>query len=485
MLYLTLLKEDNTIKRFVVMRKKSPIYFIAILSLFIGLSCSMRNGHQNETGMSAEKNYANFCAGCHGDHLEKFADKAWMYGDNIQSVITSITHGQEDNGMPAFQLTFSSDEIVALANYVKAGIPSDKETLEPALSGNRIVESEVQKYIVDTIVSGLGVPWGLEFLPNGDILIAERSAKLYRFSNQELQEIRGLPDIMVKGQGGLLDLELHPNYETNGWIYVAYSGYGDNEKEGCTNVIRAKLNGNCLVEKEIIFNGFPDSNKGHHWGCKLEFDRDGFLFFGVGDRGNRDVNPQNLDNHCGKIHRINDDGSIPADNPFVNTPGALPSIYSYGHRNPQGTCMHPETGDIWLTEHGPRGGDELNLVKAGLNYGWPVISYGINYNGTTFTDLTKKEGMEQPVTYWVPSIAPCGTTFVKGDRYKNWENNILVGSLRFQYLERVVLEGKRVIHQEKLLEGIGRVRNVEMSPDGFVYVAIENPGKILKLVPID
>lgn len=350
---------------------------------------------------------------------------------------------------------------------------------------DQVVESEVQRFIVDTVVSGIGIPWGLEFLPNGDLLISERSAKLYRFSNNELQEITGLPEIMVKGQGGLMDLELHPDYENNGWLYISYSGYAeDNKNEGCTNIMRARLEGNQLVDQEEIFNGAPDSNKGQHWGCKLEFDRDGYLFFGIGERGNRDENPQSLENHCGKIHRINDDGSIPQDNPFIHTAGAMPSIYSYGHRNPQGTCMHPETGEIWETEHGPKGGDELNLIKPGLNYGWPVISYGINYNGTTFTDITEKEGMEQPVTYWVPSIAPCGMTFVKGDRYKNWKNNILVGSLSFQYLERVVLDGYQVTHQEKLLEGIGRVRNVEMSPDGFIYVGVENPGRILRLAPI-
>ncbi len=461
--------------------------FTFVVSIVIIVSCSSKNGSEESKLMiQAGVNYQNYCAGCHGNNLEKFEKKDWMYGDNIQSIVNSITHGREDIGMPAFQVTFSEKEIVALANYVKEGLPEDKESLEPALSANDQVESEVQKFIVDTIVSGLGVPWGLEFLPNGDLLIAERSAKLYRFSNNQLFEISGLPDIMVKGQGGLMDLELHPDYENNGWLYISYSGFADgSNKEGCTNIMRAKLDGNSLVDKEIIFDGFPDTNRGHHWGCKLEFDKDGYLYFGVGDRGNRDVNPQSLDNHCGKIHRIFDDGSIPEDNPFVNTANAMPSIYSYGHRNPQGTCMHPETGEIWVTEHGPRGGDELNLIKPAINYGWPVISYGINYNGTKFTDLTEKEGMEQPVTYWDPSIAPCGTTFVKGDRYKNWKNNILIGSLRFMHVERVVLEGNEVVHHERLLEGVGRVRNVEMSPDGFVYVAIETPGKILKLVPVD
>jgi glucose/arabinose dehydrogenase len=449
----------------------------------------MLNGDKDkqvEQQKIAAENYRNFCAGCHGDNLEKFEDKDWMYGDDNSSIIQSIAHGREDMGMPAFEAAFSEEEISALADYVKKGIPEDKESLKPALSADYIVQSETQKFIVDTVVSGLGVPWGLEFLPNGDLLIAERSAKLYRFTNNELQIISGLPEIMVKGQGGLMDLELHPDYETNGWLYISYSGHAEDDKnKGCTNVMRAKLDGNQLTDQEMIFNGFPDSDRGQHWGCKLEFDRNGKLFFGIGDRGSHFENPQSLENHCGKIHRINDDGSIPNDNPFVNTEGAMPSIYSYGHRNPQGTCMDPETGEIWETEHGPRGGDELNLIKPGLNYGWPVICYGINYDGTILTELTEKEGMEQPVTYWVPSIAPCGTTFVKGDRYKNWKNNILVGSLRFMYVERVVLEGNKVTHQEKLIEGIGRVRNVEMSPDGYIYVAIENPGKILRLVPME
>ncbi|WP_159520202.1 PQQ-dependent sugar dehydrogenase [Sunxiuqinia indica] len=468
--------------RFLVNSSFLFAFFVISLS-----SCSMGNGqHSDKQRVKAAENYQNYCAGCHGNNLEKFDEKEWMFGDDNSSLVASITYGRDEMGMPAFEATFSDEEIIALAEYVKEGVPEDKETLKPALSANATVQSEVQNFIVDTVVSGLGIPWGLEFLPNGDLLIAERSAKLYRFTNNELQEISGLPEIMVKGQGGLLDLELHPDYESNGWLYFSYSGYADdNKKTGCTNVMRAKLDGNQLVGQQVIFNGFPDTNKGQHWGCKLEFDREGYLFFGVGDRGNRDENPQSLTNTCGKIHRVNDDGSIPADNPFLDTPNAVPSIYSYGHRNPQGTCMNPETGEIWETEHGPRGGDELNLIKPGVNYGWPVISYGINYNGTTFTELTEKEGMAQPVTYWVPSIAPCGTTFVKGDRYKNWKNNILVGSLRFMYLERIVLEGEQVTHQEKLLENIGRVRNVEMSPDGYIYVAIENPGKILRLIPVE
>jgi glucose/arabinose dehydrogenase len=437
---------------------------------------------------TAAVNYQKFCAGCHGDNLEKFAAKAWMDEKGNASVVKSIKLGIEDIGMPAFQKTFSDAEIEALAVYVKKGIPADKGTLKPAVKAGSVVESQEQKFVVDTVVSGLKVPWGLAFLPNGDMLISEREGTLHVFSKGKLSApIEGLPPIMAFGQGGLLDLCLHPDYRNNGWIYIAYSALNNESKKriGNTAIMRAKLQGNKLVEQQVIFKGTPETDRGHHYGCKLEFDKNGQLFFGIGDRGQHNEFAQKLDNTNGKMHRINDDGSIPKDNPFVNTQGALPSIWSYGHRNPQGNVFHPVTGDFWETEHGPRGGDELNLVKPGVNYGWPVISYGINYDGTILTDLTEKEGMEQPVHYWTPSIAPCGMTFVTSNRYKNWQNNILVGSLRFQYVERVVLRGQSVIHREKLIEGIGRVRNVVMGPDGLVYVGIENPGKIIRLVPVN
>jgi len=230
--------------------------------------------------------------------------------------------------------------------------------------------------------------------------------------------------------------------------------------------------------------GEPATDRNYHFGSKIAFDGKGHIFFGIGDRGQHFDFPQKLDNHNGKIHRLNDDGSIPADNPFVNTPGAMTSVYSYGHRNPQGTCIDPVTGELWVSEHGPRGGDELNLIRPGVNYGWPVISYGINYDGTVLTNLTGKEGMEQPVFYWTPSIGPCGMTFVTGDRYPDWKNNILLGSLPLKHLERVVMKDNAVIHREQLLTGIGRVRNVVMGHDGYIYLAIETPGKILRLMPV-
>lgn len=436
----------------------------------------------------AAVHYQNYCAGCHGERFERFTPKAWMEEEGIETAFNSIKNGIEDIGMPAFKNTFSDKEIEALAVYVKKGVPEDRSQLKPAITPGGVVESEVQKFVVDTVVSGLKVPWGLAFLPNGDLLISERAGTLHLFSNGKLSApLEGLPPVMAFGQGGLLDLALHPEYEKNGWVYMAYSGLNTSSKRriGNTHIMRFKLDGNKITNQQILFKGTPDTDRGHHFGCKLEFDGKGNLFFGIGDRGQHFDFPQKLDNSNGKIHRIRDDGSIPDDNPFVNTPGAQPSIYSYGHRNPQGNNIHPVTGELWVSEHGPKGGDELNLVKPGLNYGWPVISYGINYDGTIITELTEKEGLEQPQFFWTPSIAPCGQTFVTGKRYKNWSNNLLVGSLRFMYVERLVLYRGSVMHREKLLEGIGRVRNVVMSPDGLVYVAIENPGKIVRLVPVE
>ena len=326
-------------------------------------------------------------------NLEKFAAKEWMDEVGTASAFISIKSGIENIGMPSFQKTFTDSEIEALAAYVKKGIPEDKSKLKPAITPGGVVESELQRFVVDTVVSGLSVPWGLAFLPNGDLLISERAGTLHRFSKGKLSTpIKGLPPIMAFGQGGLLDLSLHPDYEKNGWIYIAYSALNTESKNriGNTAILRARLQGDKLVDQQIIYKGTPDTDRGHHFGCKIAFDNKGHIFFGNGERGQHFDFPQKLDNSNGKIHRLNDDGSVPGDNPFVGVPGAIQSIYSYGHRNPQGTCIHPVTGELWVSEHGPRGGDELNLIKPGLNYGWPVISYGINYDGTILTPLFRK-----------------------------------------------------------------------------------------------
>jgi len=337
-------------------------------------------------------------------------------------------------------------------------------------------------YITEIIVPELDIPWGMAFLPDESILITEKTGKLIHFKDNVKHIVEGLPEVYVRGQGGLLDIKLHPNYSENGWIYITYSSPEGNDEGGNTALIRAKLSNNTLTKTQLLYKAGPNTKKGQHWGSRIAFDNDGYLYFSVGDRGNRDVNPQDITRDCGKIYRLHDDGRIPEDNPFVNTSGAKTAIYSYGHRNPQGMTKNPFTGNIWVNEHGPKGGDEINIIEKGKNFGWPVISYGINYSGTSFTDITEKEGMEQPLFYWVPSIAPSGMAIVSSDKYSDWKNNVLVGSLKFQYLERLILENNNVIKREKLFENIGRVRNVIQAPDGYIYIAVEGKG-VMKIIP--
>lgn len=346
----------------------------------------------------------------------------------------------------------------------------------------RINLPEKDLFTLEPVVEKIQNPWGMAFLPDGGILVTEKSGKLLLFQAGKTTEIQNLPEIYVKGQGGLMDVELHPNYKENGWIYLSFASDKGEGNGGNTAIMRAKLNGNRLVNNQLLYKGTPNTTKGQHFGSRLEFDNEGNLYFSIGDRANRDVNPQDVTRDGGKIYRIKDDGRIPSDNPFVNQKGAKTAIFSYGHRNPQGLAKHPGTGKIWEHEHGPRGGDEINIIQKGKNYGWPVITYGINYSGTKITDETSKPGMEQPLHQWTPSIAPCGMTFVTSKRYPEWKNNLLVGSLVFQYLERLVIENNKVVYREKLLENAGRLRNVKQAPDGYIYVGIEGKG-IFRLEP--
>lgn len=433
----------------------------------------------------AAANYQEYCASCHGEKLASFVDRQWLYGNSWNEVFTAIKVGYPDDGMPAYDTTFTDKQINDLVDYILNGIENlTQEEFEEAPKWTGTIQSEELTFRLDTVASGLGIPWGVAFLPDGDLLVTERSGKFHRVNAQgKKQSIRGVPKVLDRGQGGLLDVEVHPDFADNQYIYLSYSK-PDGDR-ATTAVMRARLDNNQLTEQQIIFEAKPYLGTRHHYGSRLEFDREGYLYLSVGDRGRRDQNPQSLDNHCGKIHRIYDDGRIPEDNPFVDTPGAIPSIYSYGHRNPQGVAIHPETGEIWDNEHGPRGGDEVNRIQKGHNYGWPVISYGINYNGTKFTDLTEKEGMEQPEHYWVPSIGVCGMTFVSGDRYPNWKGDILNGSLRFQYISRLKMEDGKIVGEEKLLKNIGRLRDVKMGNDGFIYFTVEDPGLVLRIVPVE
>jgi glucose/arabinose dehydrogenase len=337
-------------------------------------------------------------------------------------------------------------------------------------------------YSIETIVENLNNPWGMAWLPDGSMLITEKSGDIIHFKNGMKTLIKNVPEVYNWGQGGLLDIALHPNYKENGWIYITHSSSEGNGKGGNTKLIRAKLNGYSLTNIQSLYKAEPNSTRGQHFGSRIAFDNQNHVYFSVGDRGDRDVNPQDKTRDGGKIYRLNDDGSVPKDNPFVNENNSKKAIYSYGHRNPQGLVKHPKTGDIWEHEHGPKGGDEINIIQKGKNYGWPVISYGVNYSGTKFTEITEKEGMEQPIHHWTPSIAPCGMDFVTGNKFPDWQGDLLVGSLKFSYVELVKLNGNKVIGREKIAEDIGRVRNVKMGPDGYIYIALEGQG-ISRLIP--
>lgn len=347
---------------------------------------------------------------------------------------------------------------------------------------NKVITPKETVFEAELFVDELQIPWGFTFLPDKSLLITEKTGKLIHFKNGKKSIIGNIPEIYQRGQGGLLDIELHPDYEKNGWIYLTYASPEGNEKGGHTAMMRAQLQNNSLVNIEVLYKAVPNTTKGQHFGSRIVFDNEGYVYFSIGERGERDTNPQDIKRDGGKIYRLHDDGRIPNDNPFVGTKGTKTAIYSYGHRNPQGLIKHPITGEIWDNEHGPRGGDEINIIKKGANYGWPLATYGINYSGTPITDQKRISGMENPIHFWVPSIAPSGMVYVTSNKYKNWQGSLLVGSLAFQYLERLIVDGTKIISREKLMPGLGRVRAVKQGPDGLIYVAVEGKG-IYRLNP--
>ncbi|MEP7347192.1 MAG: PQQ-dependent sugar dehydrogenase [Gemmatimonadaceae bacterium] len=372
--------------------------------------------------------------------------------------------------------------------------------LSAMLASSALGQSQVQRsaehdFRVVTVAEGLVNPWSMAFLPGGDMLVTERPGRLRIVRKGKLLEtpVPGVPVVAARGQGGLLDVALHPNFASNRLLYLSYSKPTGDSGAATTAVARAKLENDRLTGLEDIF--VAQTRGAGHFGSRLAFDRNGFLFITVGDRqvppaGNLEAHPaQDLSNHHGKIIRLHDDGRVPADNPFVAREGARPEIWSYGHRNPQGLLIHPETGDVWATEHGPQGGDELNLIRKGANYGWPVIGFGVNYRtGAAIHSGTTREGMQQPVYVWVPSIGVSGLLFYTGDKFPGWKGNLFAGGLVGQQLVRLTLDGQRAELAEVLVRRQGRIRDVRQSPDGFIYLAIDNedgaPTPIVRLEPM-
>lgn len=435
------------------------------------------------------ENYANYCASCHGEKMDAFTDRQWKHGNNLADLMKAIKSGYADEGMPAFGKTFTDTEIKELSEYILKGIKNVEAYNFESAPVTNIFKSDKLTVKVEAVATGIDVPWGIAFLPDGGLLVTNRDGQLYCVKDKKKVAVTGVPEVLAEGQGGLLDVVLHPDFKKNGFIYLTYSKPKkiDGKTLATTAVMRAKLDGGKLTNQTIIFEALPYASTRHHYGSRLVFDANGYLFVSVGERGNEKQNPQTLDdNQLGKIHRIKDDGTIPADNPFKDKSGKPTTLYCYGNRNPQGMAINPATGMLWENEHGPRGGDEINIINPGINYGWPVTSYGINYDGNIITDKTIAPGIKEPELYWLPSIAPSGMAFITGDVYKPWKGAVLVGSLRFKYLNLCYLDGNKIVSQEKLLKNIGRVRDVRVGPDGYIYVAVEKPASaVYKLVPVN
>ena len=352
-----------------------------------------------------------------------------------------------------------------------------------------MVKSEAATFRVVRLIENLEHPWAVAWLPDERMLITERPGRLLLIRGDKLargdkiQEVSGLPAIARKNQGGLMDVALHPEYEQTGWVYLTYSASNDDGYG--TVLIRAQLDGTALTNVEELYRQHPFVSGGRHFGSRIVFPGDGTLLFSIGDRGKRSP-AQDRSNSIGNVIRLTLDGDVPPDNPFVDTDGALPEIYSYGHRNIQGMIVHPQTGDIWAHEHGPRGGDELNWIRPGINYGWPEITYGREYATNMNIGDFEAEGMEQPVTYWDPSIAPSGMSVYDKDRFPGWTGNLFVGALSHQKIQRVVLDGHAVARQETLLENeLGRIRDVRTGPDGYLYILTDSgEGALFQLEPI-
>ncbi|WP_321370329.1 PQQ-dependent sugar dehydrogenase [uncultured Draconibacterium sp.] len=463
---------------------KSIAFIVTCLILVFPFSVNAQDGAQL---------YGQNCASCHGANLgggnaASLVDGIWQFGAEDNYVFRNIKFGIAHLGMPSYAETLSDGDIGAILKYIR-----ESENKVGAQKPPIAKEIETLDYNLDVEIfaEGLEVPWAIDFIDENTTLITERPGRLRIVENGKLldQPIKNTPEVLNEGQGGLLEVAVDPDYHENGWIYLAYShvltsGYDGNRPPAMTRIVRGKIENNSWTSEEVLFEAPHDSYRTtrHHYGCRIVFDPWGHLFFAIGDRG-AGYQAQDFTLPNGKVHRIYKDGSIPEDNPFVDEEGAVQSLFSLGNRNIQGMAIHPQTGELWVTEHGPMGGDELNLIEWGKNYGWETITYGKNYNGTTITEVTHKPGMEQPNLYWRPSIAVCGLDFYRGDLFSKWKNKLLVGALKYEEVRLLQIEGDKVVHQEVIVKNQGRVRDVSTGPEGAIYVVLNKPGTVIKLTP--
>jgi glucose/arabinose dehydrogenase len=492
----------------------------------VGGSAQGRGGRGNQ----AATMFTEMCSGCHGTGVAggrapSLFDDQWARGGDDDSIARTIENGVPGTEMVPFKATLSEPQIWQLVAYIRTQAANLKGRPEyVADPDGQVVKSQKQAFKIEVLARDIETPWGLAFLPDGRLLVTERPGRLRIIAKGKTapESVKGQPKVWEKQDGGLLDVEVHPQYARNGWIYLSYTetlpGYtppppapadanpqppapaaqpggrgrgGPPDPPSMTVIVRGKISkNNEWTDQQVIFRAPAElyTPLNFHYGSRFIFDRQGHLFFTLGDHGAM-ADAQDLSKPLGKIHRVNDDGSAPKDNPFVGKAGALATIWSYGHRNPQGLAWDPVTGKLWESEHGPQGGDEINLIEPGHNYGWGVITNGVQ------PGITKRaqEGMEQPIVYYTPTIAPSGITFYTGNRYPAWKNNLFVSALAGQQLRRLEIKGGRVTDQEAVFNQFGRVHDVIQGPDGYLYVTLQlpgqsvsmsTPGMVARLIPV-
>ena len=457
----------------------------------------------------AHEIFTTTCSGCHGITAQPGAKgpslfaQSFLDGRSDEQIVKAITDGVPGTVMPGFKTLLFDNEIAQLPAYlrIRGGIVNRKVGPVPDISG-KVFRGQKASFKAETLAKGFDQPWGMAFLPDGRIIFTERAGRI-RFLNKDgsvSEPVKGTPSVFVRQDGGMLDIALHPDYAKNGWIYLSYStvppGYQVQPGEDTapnvsaptmTYIVRGKVNANNeWVDQQILFNPPADSYRvsADHYGSRFLFDGKGHFFWSMGERHDMQMS-QNLASPLGKIHRLNDDGSIPKDNPFVNTPGALPSIWTYGHRNPEGLAFDPATGIFWETEHGPTGGDEVNIIEPGKNYGWGVATMGIE-PGIGRLHAT---GMTDPIIFFNPSIGPAGITFYTGNKFPAWKGNLFITGMTGERLIRMEIKDRQIASQETVIQNYGRVRDVKMGPDGLIYLLFQNMngdpkgGSIVRLVP--
>ncbi|MCW5943173.1 MAG: PQQ-dependent sugar dehydrogenase [Fimbriimonadaceae bacterium] len=465
------------------------------------------NVEQNQR-INVTKLYDDTCAKCHGNAAQgggggtrSLITEAAFEQANDKPFFDAIKNGVPDMGMEAFGGTLSDEAIWSLVVHIRElqarGL---REKNGSPKAANGVYSSKYHRYRIETVVDtdqGLVTPWAVDWLPDGRMLVTNRGGTLNLVVNGKVgPAIKGVPAVAEIGQGGLMEVSVHPNYAKNGWVYLAYTEPGTaNPRAGFTKIVRGKLRAageeTTWSDQQTIFEVSQDnySGSGIHFGSRIVFDGKGHVFFSIGERGSGE-RAQDLTRPNGKIYRLNEDGTIPADNPFASAAdkekGHLGAIWSYGHRNPQG-LVFDLNGDLWDTEHAPRGGDEVNRIEKGANYGWPIVSFGINYNDSPYSTPWPKAGQNfrMPAYRWLPSIGACGLDLAKGPAFAKWKGDLLAGGLSGANVERVRMKNGQMVEHEELVHGMGRVRDVATAPDGTVYVVLNDPHKIVRLVPAD